>query len=231
MKALLIATAMLLLLIAARRPLWAQGPEGTPAASPTPDRLASPTTIGNTQPDRGAELYWLHCQPCHGDQAQGLTDEWRAQYPPEDQNCWESGCHGRSPYENGFVLPTAVPALIGEGSLARFGSIGQVYEYASAAMPYQDPGHLTDEEYLAITAFLARGHGLWNGTPLTAENAAGLLLPAGQPAPSSPEPAATPGSTPGPTQERASPGGWPLVAALAGAAIIAGAWLWRRRRI
>ncbi|MGH2538884.1 MAG: hypothetical protein ACRDHL_15955, partial [Candidatus Promineifilaceae bacterium] len=84
-----------------------------PAGPPTPaegqgalDRLASPTPAGHAQSDSGAQLYWLHCQPCHGDQGQGLTDEWRAQYPPEEQNCWQSGCHGPRPYEEGFSLPT-----------------------------------------------------------------------------------------------------------------------------
>src|SRR5688572_23546779 len=60
----------------------------TPAVTPTIDRLAAPPTVENpNQADEGAQLYWLHCLPCHGDQGQGLTDEWRAQYPPEDQNC------------------------------------------------------------------------------------------------------------------------------------------------
>ncbi len=82
-------------------------------ATPTPDRLAAPPTVASpNQADDGAQLYWQHCQPCHGDRGQGLTDEWRAQYPPEDQNCWKSRCHGQSPYEHGFILPTQVPALV-----------------------------------------------------------------------------------------------------------------------
>lgn len=153
----------------------------TPQATPTIDRLAAPPTAENpTQADEGAQLFWLHCQPCHGDVGQGLTDEWRAQYPPEDQNCWESGCHGRHPYEEGFTLPTAVPAVTGQDSLQRFETIGQVYGFITAAMPYQDPGHLTEEEYLAITAFLARAHDLWDGTPLTAENVNNILLHPGE---------------------------------------------------
>jgi cytochrome c len=150
-----------------------QTPETPPAVSPTPtiDRLAAPPTAENpNQADEGAQLFWLHCQPCHGDRGQGLTEEWRAQYPPEDQNCWNSGCHGNRPYENGFTLPTAVPPVTGEESLARFETMGQVYGFISAAMPYQDPGYLTEEEYLAMTAFLAREHGLWDGTPLNPDN-------------------------------------------------------------
>jgi hypothetical protein len=43
--------------------------------------------------------------------------------------------------------------------------MGQIYIYAKAAMPLQNPGHLSEEEYLAITAFLARGRKLWTGVP------------------------------------------------------------------
>lgn len=149
----------------------------TPIATPTIDRLAAPPTVASpTQADEGAQLYWLHCQPCHGDQGQGLTDDWRAQYPPEDRNCWESGCHGKRPYENGFKLPESVPALIGPGSLDSFATMGQVYEFMRASMPFQDPGHLAAEEYLAITAYLARAHDVWDGRPVTAASAATLQL-------------------------------------------------------
>jgi cytochrome c len=146
-------------------------PEVTPAVTPTVDRLAAPPTVENpNQADEGAQLYWLHCLPCHGDQGQGLTDEWRAQYPPEDQNCWESGCHGNRPYEEGFILPTAVPALVGEGSLQRFEHWGEVYGFVRASMPYQAAGSLTEEEYLAIVAFLARANERWDGTVFDANN-------------------------------------------------------------
>src|SRR6185436_21117658 len=103
-----------------------------PAAAPTVDRLAAPPTAANpNQADTGAQLYWLHCQPCHGDRAQGLTDEWRAQYPPEDQNCWNSGCHGQQPYANGFILPTQVPALVGAGTLGRFATAADLHNFIS----------------------------------------------------------------------------------------------------
>ena len=35
-----------------------------------------------TQADVGAEIYRLVCQDCHGNQGQGLTDEWRAEWSP-----------------------------------------------------------------------------------------------------------------------------------------------------
>ena len=149
-----------------------------PGATPTPDRLAPPPTVPSpNQADEGAQLFWLHCQPCHGDVGQGLTDDWRAQYPPEDQYCWNSGCHGPSPYKQEFQLPTAVPAVIGDGTLVKFPTLDSVYRYVSLAMPYFFPGDLTQEEYLAITAHMARGNGLWDGRTLTTENLREYAIP------------------------------------------------------
>jgi hypothetical protein len=149
-----------------------------PGATPTPDRLAPPPTVPSpNQADEGAQLYWLHCQPCHGDVGQGLTDDWRAQYPPEDQYCWNSGCHGPSPYKQEFQLPTAVPAVIGDGALVKFPTLDSVYRYVSVAMPYFFPGDLTQEEYLAIVAHVARGNGLWDGRTLTTENLREYAIP------------------------------------------------------
>src|SRR5512142_362788 len=34
---------------------------------------SSPTPA--TQAGHGKDVFWLHCMPCHGDQGQGLTDE------------------------------------------------------------------------------------------------------------------------------------------------------------
>jgi mono/diheme cytochrome c family protein len=150
-----------LLLAALALPVQARGVGAPPlpAATPTVDRLAAPPTVEHpSQADLGAQLFWGHCQPCHGDQGQGLTDDWRAQYPVEDQNCWKSRCHGASPYANGFTLPTVVPAVIGPATLARFNSAADLHRFISQAMPFQAPGSLTDEEYWALTAFLLRAH-------------------------------------------------------------------------
>jgi len=149
-----------------------------PGATATPDRLAPPPTVPSpNQADEGAQLYWLHCQPCHGDVGQGLTDDWRAQYPPEDQYCWNSGCHGPNPYKQEFQLPTAVPAIIGDGALVKFPTLDSVYRYVSVAMPYFFPGDLTEVEYLAIVAHVARGNGLWDGRTLTTGNLREYAIP------------------------------------------------------
>ncbi|MFZ1395989.1 MAG: hypothetical protein WAS33_03780 [Candidatus Promineifilaceae bacterium] len=168
-------------------------------ATPTPDRLAAPPTVpAPTQADEGAQLYWLHCQPCHGDQGQGLTDapddDWRAQYPLEDQFCWNSGCHGPRPYEDGFTIPREIPALIGEETLSQFSTAADVYNYIRASMPRQVPGTLADEEYLAIVAFLSRAHDAWAGEAITAVSAPTIIINTPQPAVVEPSP--TPLATP-----------------------------------
>ncbi len=155
--------------------LFTASPLSAQAATPmpTPDRLAAPPTVAApTQADEGAQLFWLHCQPCHGDQGQGLSDapddDWRAQYPEEDQYCWNSGCHGERPYEEGFTLPKQVPAVIGDSSLGKFNTATDVYHYIRAAMPFQAPATLSDEEYLAVAVFLAEAHDGLDSASLTA---------------------------------------------------------------
>ncbi len=153
-------------------------PKETPLPSPTPDRLAEPTLPAvPSQADLGAQAYWLHCLPCHGDKGQGLTDEFRTTYPPEDQYCWERGCHGERPYENGFTIPMLIPALIGQDVLTKFSDAAQLNSYIRVAMPFWKPGSLTEEDTWSITAFLMRQNGLWNGdVELNETNAAGVKI-------------------------------------------------------
>lgn len=143
-----------------------------------PDRLAEPTLpAAPSQADHGAQVYWLSCMPCHGDRGQGLTDEFRKTYPPEEEYCWESGCHGANPYESGFSLPKKIPGVIGETTLAKFADASQLNAYIRATMPFWNPGSLTEEEAWRVTAFLLRQNNLWNGTTdLGPSNAAGVKI-------------------------------------------------------
>jgi cytochrome c len=149
----------------------------TPA--PTQDRLAEPTLPANpTQADRGAQVYWLSCLPCHGDKGQGLTEEFRAIYPEEEQNCWQSGCHGKNPYESGFTIPKKIPAVIGDTALAKFTDGAQLHAYIHAAMPFWKPGSLSQEDAWKVTAFVLRENKLWNGVgELNDSNAAHVVIP------------------------------------------------------
>jgi cytochrome c len=145
---------------------------------PTPDRLAQPTLPASpSQADRGAQVYWLSCLPCHGDRGQGLTEEFKQTYPAEDRNCWNSGCHGKRPYEKGFTLPINIPAIIGPGTLQKFPNASLLRSFIFAAMPYWKPASLTEEESWQVTAFLLRENNLWTSREeLTASNADRVLI-------------------------------------------------------
>jgi mono/diheme cytochrome c family protein len=155
-------------------------PQATPVNTLSPfERLAEPTLPAEpSQADHGAQVYWLSCLPCHGDKGQGLTDEFRTTYPPEEQYCWERGCHGEIPYESGFTLPKKISALIGQSALAKFSDAAQLNSYIRATMPFWNPGSLTEEEAWRVTAFILRENDLWNDTTeLNASNAANVKIP------------------------------------------------------
>ncbi len=195
----------------------------TSIASPlgTPDRLAQPTLpAAPSQADRGAQVYWLSCLPCHGDRGQGLTDEFRQTYPPEDRNCWDSGCHGERPYENGFKLPASIPALVGADALQKFPNAAVLQAYIQAAMPFWKPGSLTEDDSWAVTAFLLRQNGLRDDrAELNASNAdqARVRAPEAE-------------STPAPRPVKNPSVGWVVgLLILAGGAVLS-FLLWRTRR-
>ena len=158
-------------------------PTPPPPGSPPPgaDGLAEPTLPANpSQADVGAQGFWLHCMPCHGDRGQGLTADFREQYPLEDQNCWASGCHGARPYEDGFTLPATIPAIIGTTALSRFPDAGALFAFVRGAMPWHDPGSLDEETYWQIVAYLVRENArLPAGVTLGPESAGAVGLASG----------------------------------------------------
>jgi cytochrome c len=164
----------------------------TADSTPTPDRLAEPTLPASpSQADIGAQVYWLSCLPCHGDRGQGLTEEFKQSYPVEDRNCWNSGCHGQRPYENGFTLPMKIPAVIGPETLQKFPNASILRSYIFATMPYWRPASLTEEESWQVTAFLLRENNLWTTQEeLTASNADLVLVSTPQAIPTLQPPAA-----------------------------------------
>ncbi len=108
---------------------------------------------------------------------QGLTDEFRQLYPPEDQNCWNSHCHGNVTYENGFTIPKVVPAVIGPGALKKFGTAANLFGFTKAVMPFQRPAALSDEEYYQIISYLLRENKLWTAREgVTASNAGEIQI-------------------------------------------------------
>ncbi len=139
-------------------------PAGIVASQVTPTfdiaRLAQPPTVyPPEQADNGGQIYWGMCMSCHGDHAQGLTDEWRESYTAEECDCWQSGCHGSDVPENSFTIPeSGVPSLAGGGRLSRFENSHELFNYIRQNMPYFRTGSLSSEDAWALTAFLLRAN-------------------------------------------------------------------------
>jgi quinol-cytochrome oxidoreductase complex cytochrome b subunit/mono/diheme cytochrome c family protein len=149
-----------------------------PTVAPTPtfdlSRLDKPKVNDDSplQLDQGLLIYWGVCMACHGDNGQGLTDEWRDSFGEEDRNCWQSECHTSNHPPQGFEFPRIVPSLVGPGRLARFINARQLYEYNRATMPWWDPGSLTPEKAWAVTAVILKMNGtLPDGVLLNTANA------------------------------------------------------------
>lgn len=130
--------------------------ETSQTLTPTPDRLAEPDLSENpTQYEAGRHLYWLNCMPCHGDQGQGLTDEFRELWPEDHQNCWGRGCHGGRIEDEGFPIPREIPAVISSSSdNLIFSNPEELFEYLHSTHPPQNPGILPDDEYWAIADYV-----------------------------------------------------------------------------
>ena len=154
------------------------------ASTPTPtyDPLAEPFLPENpSEYELGRNWYWHNCMTCHGDLGQGLTDEFRAIWPEEEQNCWAHGCHGGRMDDEGFPIPTVVPPLVEERKLAQFASQQAFYDFLKTTHPPQDPGGLEDEQYQAIVKYVFS----MNDRPLENPTPAPTITP-------SPSPTSTP---------------------------------------
>jgi hypothetical protein len=127
-----------------------------------------------TQLEYGAEVYRLVCKACHGDKGQGLTDDWRAQWAPEDQNCWRSKCHARNHPSDGFYMPQ-VPTVLGQ-PIRGFGTALNLYYYNHNYMPWHDRGGMTEKESWSVTAYILKINGIDPGPELNAETAANIDL-------------------------------------------------------
>jgi len=121
----------------------------------TYDPLAEPFLPENpSDHELGHNWYWHNCMTCHGDIGQGLTDEFRAIWPEDHQNCWAHGCHGGRNDDEGFPIPTIVPALVNKEKLAQFSSQQAFYEFLKSTHQPQDPGCLDDEQYKTIVRYV-----------------------------------------------------------------------------
>lgn len=194
----LLAMAALLLCPGISRVFAQSGGNDPRPMSDIRDRLAPPPISDSpTLVQLGHTEYYLYCMVCHGDKGQGLTEEWRNAGDPADANCWQSRCHASNHPPGGFILPRNAPPLIGEYTLARFATIGELKDYIQAAMPWHMPGMLEGEQYRRIAIFLADANGV---AGLNSDREWGEIAAL---APSSRQAAAQ--STPDPLPETAQP--------------------------
>lgn len=127
-----------------------------------------------SQLEYGAELYRLVCKACHGDKGQGLTDDWRAQWAPDDQNCWQSKCHAANHPPDGFYMPIA-PAVVGP-PLQMFATAQDLYNYIHANMPWHNRGSMTEKESWSVTAYILKINNVDPGPVLSSETASQIEL-------------------------------------------------------
>src|SRR5262249_15769536 len=66
-------------------------------------------------------------------------------------------CHGSRHPPEGFSFPkNFAPPLVGSNAMTDLTNAQQLYDFASARMPYQAPASLTHEEYWQLVAFIFR---------------------------------------------------------------------------
>ncbi len=132
----------------------------TAYAIPLPSILDRPVVSNPpTQVQAGHLIFWEICMVCHGNEGQGLTDQWRQEAFGEDRDCWTSKCHASNHPPEGFEFPNIVPAIAGGGRLGRFSSAQQLYDYVVAMMPWWNPGSLSPDKGWQVTAFLLELNG------------------------------------------------------------------------
>jgi hypothetical protein len=152
-KSIFLLSSLFLLLVIP--PIQTTVPPDPSPTSPIYDPLVEPPLPENpTEYELGQNLYWHWCMTCHGDRGQGLTDEFRAIWEPEHQDCWGRGCHAGRSGDGGFPIPTVVPALVNESHLSKFDSVQDLSDFLRETHPPQSPGILKNEDYHAIALFV-----------------------------------------------------------------------------
>ncbi|HSC88846.1 MAG TPA: cytochrome c [Polyangiaceae bacterium] len=118
------------------------------------DTAERPATF-EAQVERGGQLFGDHCAHCHGDSGQGTS---------------------------------LAPAVVGEGALplyppaerqvrtSEFRTALDVFVFADANMPGDAPGSLPDDDLIDILAFALFANGVELDEPLSADNAASVVI-------------------------------------------------------
>ncbi len=98
----------------------------------------------DTQADSGARIYQHQCARCHGPNGEGKDDSYKGLRAPE------------------LISATALPCKPRTFQKIRTGdfrTVKDVYEFASATMPADQPASLSAEEYWNVLAFILQRNG------------------------------------------------------------------------
>jgi polar amino acid transport system substrate-binding protein len=109
------------------------------------------------QVDKGREVFRLQCARCHGPDGQGISNIYRGMTAPP------------------LIGPTALPLNPRSYQKMRhfqFRTVRDVYEFASAVMPADQPASLSAEDYWDAIAYLLNANGMAVNGQLLNENVA-----------------------------------------------------------
>lgn len=159
---------------------------GAAVAQTTAEEAAATLALvadGSALVREGAILYDHSCSACHGDTGGGMAEA-KTSFPDDKRTC--TRCHKPSNppqmdhlamnWRNAFDIGVA-PPLIGPATLDGFASGAALFGFVRATMPRPWPGSLSDDEYLAITAFLAAANGAPADEVSTVPDLADVQLP------------------------------------------------------
>jgi polar amino acid transport system substrate-binding protein len=114
------------------------------------------------QADKGREVFRLQCARCHGPDGQGISNIYKGMTAPP------------------LVGPAALPLNPRAYQKMRhfqFRTVRDVYEFASAVMPADQPASLSAEDYWNAIAYMLSANGVpVDGKLLTEDDAADLSL-------------------------------------------------------
>jgi cytochrome c len=123
---------------------------------------ASARAFTAEQVDKGGEVFRLQCARCHGPEGQGITNIYRGMTAPP------------------LIGPTAFPLDPRPYQKMRhfqFRTVRDIYEFASAVMPADQPASLSAEDYWDVIAYMLNANGMAvNGQMLNEDAAADMSL-------------------------------------------------------
>jgi mono/diheme cytochrome c family protein len=124
--------------------------------------LASARAFTSEQVDKGRETFRLQCARCHGPSGEGIRDIYRGMTAP--------------PLIGSTAFPVD-PRPYQKMRHFQFHSVQDIYEFASAVMPADQPASLTADDYWNVISYLLNANGMAaNGQPLDQQSAARMSL-------------------------------------------------------